>query len=435
VPVTSSGHALREVVASSGFRRLMAVRLSGQLGDGLFQAAMFAAVFFNPDRATSAGEAAAAFATLLLPYSVIGPFAGVFLDRWRRQRVLVNANLLRAAVLTVFALLLDLQGPTGPAVVALALAVVSANRFILSGLSAGLPHVVAPVRLVTANSVSTTLGAGAAALGGSLAIGLREVLGQGDTGAARISLVAAAVYVCTGLLARRLGADQLGPTHPPLHERVVVALAGVARGVAQGAQHVRDRGPAARGLAAIASHRFFYGLSFVSTLLLYTKQGALHRGFSGLGQVVVASVVGGLLAALVTPRVTRRTGTQRWIIVVFAAAAVVEVAFATPYRHWTLLIAAFFLGFAAQASKICVDTLVQESTDDDFRGRVFSFYDTVFNLSFVAAAVASAALLPPDGKSYPVVAIVAAGYALTSAVYGVATSRRMAEEPPEPVVV
>ena len=178
----------------------MAVRLSGQLADGLFQAAMFAAVFFNPERATSAGEAAAAFATLLLPYSVVGPFAGVFLDRWRRQRVLVNANLVRAAVITVFALLLDLQGPTSPAVVGLALVVVSANRFILSGLSAALPHVVAPVRLVTANSVSTTLGAGAAAVGGSLAIGLRAVLGKGDTGAARIALVAAAVYVCALML-------------------------------------------------------------------------------------------------------------------------------------------------------------------------------------------------------------------------------------------
>jgi MFS family permease len=146
-------------------------------------------------------------------------------------------------------------------------------------------------------------------------------------------------------------------------------------------------------------------------------------------------VVGGLLAALVTPRVTRRLGTQRWIVIVFAVAAVVEIAFGTPYRHWAFLVAAFFLGFAAQASKICVDTLVQEATDDDFRGRVFSFYDTLFNVSFVSAAVASAVLLPPDGKSYAVIAIVAGGYAVTSAVYAITTRRRMAYEPPEPVVV
>ena len=427
-------HALREVVDSPGFRGLMAVRLTGQLSDGLFQAALFSAVFFNPERATSAAEAAGGFVTLLLPYSVVGPFAGVFLDRWRRQRVLVNANLGRAAVILVFALMLALQGPTAPVVVALALVAISVNRFILAGLSAALPHVVHARRLVTANSVSTTLGAGAASVGFGIALGLRPLLGEGSAGAARIAVVVSGIYIGAGLLARRLERDQLGPEHVPMHTTLGAALKVVTRGLLQGAAHVREHGQAGRALAAIAAHRFFYGLSFVGTLLLYTDQGALHRGFSGLGQVVAVSVVGGLLAALVTPAITRRYGTQRWITTVFAVAAVVEVAFGAPYTHWSFLVAAFFLGFAAQASKICVDTLVQEAVDDDFRGRVFSFYDTLFNLSFVSAALVSAVLLPPDGKSYAVIVIVAVGYALTALVYGLATARRMAVEPPEPVV-
>src|SRR3954465_6047085 len=280
--MTRSRHNLRHVLASPGFRGLMEVRLAGQLADGLYQAALFSAVFFNPERATSAGQAAGSFAVFLLPYSVVGPFAGVFLDRWRRQRVLVNANVLRAGALTVFAVFLGLQGPRSAAVVVLALLVVSGNRFILSGLSAALPHVVEPRYLVTANSFSTTLGGGAAALGGGLAVGLRELLGKDDLGAARISLIAALVYVGAGLLARRLGRDELGPEHPPLHERVITALAGVARGVAQGAQHVRTRGQAGRALAATAAHRFFCGVSFLGALLRYTDQGALRRGCSGL---------------------------------------------------------------------------------------------------------------------------------------------------------
>jgi hypothetical protein len=294
--------------------------------------------------------------------------------------------------------------------------------------------VVEAKRLVTANSVSTTLGGGAAAVGGGLAVALRGPFGKDDTGAAWTTLVAALIYIGSGLLARRLGRDQLGPDHLPRHASLKAALVVVARGVLQGAQHVREHGQAGRALAAIAAHRFFYGLSFVATLLLYTDQGALHRGFTGLGQVITASVAGGLLAALVTPAITRRFGTQRWITAVFGAAAVVEVAFVPPYTHVFFLVAAFFLGFAAQASKICVDTLVQEAIEDDFRGRVFSFYDTLFNLSFVSAAAASAVLLPPDGKSYVVIGIVAVGYATTALVYGVATARRINTEPPEPVV-
>jgi MFS family permease len=425
---------LREVVSARDFRRLLGVRMTGQFADGLFQASLFSAVFFNPERATSAAEAAAAFATLLLPYSVVGPFAGVFLDRWRRQRVLLLGNLLRAAAIVVFATLLALLGPTSAPVVALALVVVSVNRFILAGLSAALPHVVATRLLVTANSLSTTLGAGAAATGGATALALRLVFGEDDLGASRTALVAALVYVVAGVLASRIGSQLLGPDDPASHERLRSALAAVPRGVLQGAQHVRDRGQAARGLAAISAHRFFYGLSFVTTLLLYTEQGAIGRGFTGLGQVITVSVIGGLLAAVVTPAVTRRTGTQRWIVMVFAVAAVVEVVFGLPFTHAAFLVAAFFLGFAAQASKICVDTLLQETVDDDFRGRVFSFYDTLFNLSFVSAAAASAVLLPPDGKSYVVILLVAAGYAVTAVVYGVMNARRAGQEPPEPVV-
>ena len=432
--MSTDGGALRAVVGAADFRRLLAVRILGQFADGLFQAALFSAVFFNPERATSAGQAAAGFATLLLPYSVVGPFAGVFLDRWRRQRVLLAGNMVRAVLIVVFAVLLAGLGPTSPPVIGLALLVVSVNRFILSGLSAALPHVVETRLLVTANSFSTTLGAGAAALGGATAVGLRAVAGEDDLGASRIALGAALVYAVAALTASRIAADLLGPDDPPVHVRVAAALAAVARGVAQGAQHVRQRGPAARGLAAISSHRFFYGLSFVATLLLYTEGGAIGRGFAGLGQVVVASVVGGLLAALVTPAVTRRIGTQRWIVVMFGAAAVVELVFGLPYTHGAFLVAAFFLGFAAQGSKICVDTLLQETVHDDFRGRVFSFYDTLFNVSFVSAAAAAAVLLPADGKSAPVIVLVAAGYALTALGYGVMTARRAGQEPVEPVV-
>jgi MFS family permease len=319
--VSTGARGLREVLSAPDFRRLLSVRMLGQFADGLFQAALLSTVFFNPERATSAGQAAAAFATLLLPYSVVGPFAGVFLDRWRRQRVLLVGNLVRAAAIVVFAVLLAQSGPTAPPVVALALVVVSANRFILSGLSAALPHVVPERQLVTANSLSTTLGSGAAAAGGATAVALRLVLGEDDLGASRTSLIAALVYVLAGLLAARIAADLLGPEDPPLQVRLRSALGAVARGVAQGARHVAERGPAARGLAAISAHRFFYGLSFVTTLLLYTEQGAIGLGFAGLGEVVVASVLGGLLAAAVTPAVTRRIGTQTWITLVFAVAA------------------------------------------------------------------------------------------------------------------
>ena len=44
-----------------------------------------------------------AFAVLYLPYSLIGPFAGVFLDRWSRQQILVWSAPIRGALVVVTA--------------------------------------------------------------------------------------------------------------------------------------------------------------------------------------------------------------------------------------------------------------------------------------------------------------------------------------------
>ena len=84
---------------------------------------------------------------------------------------------------------------------------------------------------------------------------------------------------------------------------------------------------------------------------------------------------------------------------------------------------AFVLGVAAQGSKICVDTIVQTSVDDAYRGRVFSFYDVIFNIAFVSAAAFGAVALPTDGNSRAVFAVVAVGYAVTAVGYARATKR------------
>jgi predicted MFS family arabinose efflux permease len=61
--------------------------------------------------------------------------------------------------------------------------------------------------------------------------------------------------------------------------------------------------------------------------------------------------------------------------------------------------------------------------DDAYRGRVFSLYDVIFNVAFVAAAATGAVVLPDTGKSYAVLGAVAVGYLLTAGWYAVVTRR------------
>jgi len=70
-----------DLLHNGGFMRLFATRMTGSLGDGVLQAALAAFVVFSPERQATPLAIATSFGILLLPYSFIGPFAGVFLDR------------------------------------------------------------------------------------------------------------------------------------------------------------------------------------------------------------------------------------------------------------------------------------------------------------------------------------------------------------------
>ncbi|RYU10359.1 MFS transporter [Nocardioides iriomotensis] len=412
------------------------MRVSSQLTDGVFQVALAAYVIFSPEQQPSPSAIAAALAVVLLPFSVLGPFVGVLLDRWSRRQVLAWSNFVRVGLVALVAAAVQLDW-RGPALFGLILVCLSVNRFLLAGLSAALPHVVEPEDLVTANAVTPTAGTLSFLVGlglGSLvrtayvaALGRVVEPHQFDANVG-VLLTAAALYGVAGLLALRIPRDDLGPDYDPDRPAVREAARHVAAGLVDGLRHLGERRAAAYGLATIGAHRFFYGMSTVSLILLYRNYfhtpDETDAAFAGLSIAVLVSGVGFVTAAFVTPVVTDVVTQRTWVLTLLVTAAVTQVFPGALFTEPALLVSAFFLGVASQGIKICVDTFVQTHVDDAYRGRVFSLYDVIFNVAFVAAAAVAAAVLPPDGKSYAVVAAISVGYLLTALGYARAEGLR-----------
>jgi MFS family permease len=138
---------------------------------------------------------------------------------------------------------------------------------------------------------------------------------------------------------------------------------------------------------------------------------------------VLAGGLGFATAALVTPMATRRTALGRWIAACSALAAVAQAAVVAVLSLPVLLVAAYLVGVGVQSTKICVDAVLQRTSDDAYRGRVFSFYDVVYNAAFVASAAVAALTLPPDGYSRVALLASCLLYAAAAAGY-VRVSRR-----------
>ncbi|HSE70139.1 MAG TPA: MFS transporter [Nocardioidaceae bacterium] len=429
--MTAARH-LAHLLRGRWFRRLFAVRVTSQFADGVFQVALASYVIFSPERQPSPAAIAGALATVLLPFSVLGPFVGVFLDRWSRRQVLALANFARVGLVGVLALgvATDLEGG---ALFGLILACLSVNRFLLAGLSAALPHVVDADELLMANAVTPTSGTLAAILGlvgGTTSKVLWEQVGA-DSDAA-VLVMAAVIYGIAGALALRIPRDLLGPDFDPDRPAVREAARHVAAGLVDGLRHLARHRSAAYGLAAIGSHRFFFGIATVMLILLYRNYffgtTDVEAAFGGLALAVIASGAGFVVAALVTPVVTERVSRRSWMLFLFGAAAFTQLMPGAFFTEPALMVTSFFLGVASQGIKICVDTLVQEGVDDAFRGRVFSLYDVIFNVAFVAAAAVAAVVLPEDGKSYVVLVLIALGYLATGFGYARVT-RDLARRP------
>ena len=408
---------LRAVLAETGFKRLLSTRLLSQLADGVLQAGLASYVLFSPERQATGARIAVSFAVLLLPYSLVGPFAGVLIDRWSRRQILVYSNAVRALVLVPLTALV-LAGSDNPLFVALALVSLGVNRFFLAALSASLPHVVQPGRLVTANALATTAGTVAVACGAGVGVGVRVVAGSGHAAAGSVVAAAAGAYLLASIVATGLGRGQLGPDPDSSQDVPAGGRPGELAALTSGVRYLARRRAARDALAALGVFRLAFGVMTVMIVLL--ERTSFHRptdataGLRGVGVTFLAVAIGVPIGAALTPAAVRRWGAGVWIPSLMVGAAVTLLALGLPFQETPLVAAGLLFGLSAQGVKVSVDSTVQRTVDDTHRGLVFALYDVLFNVAFVAAAAVAALTLPADGRSD----LVLAGTALVLALAG-----------------
>ncbi|GAA2587342.1 MFS transporter [Dactylosporangium fulvum] len=420
---------MRSVLRQQGFRRLLAVRVIAQVGDGLFQGALAGSVLFNPEQRAGAMAIAAGFAVLLLPYSLIGPYVGVFLDRWRRRSIIAVANSIRALLVLPIALYIW-HGNESLVAFLLALVVIGLNRFFLAGLSAATPHVVDDHMLVTANSFSATLGSLSFSVGiGTGAALIKGVLATSFHGYALLAAMATIFYVTSALIGRlSFGPEELGPDAADRHGVPIrEAVREVNQGTIAGVRHLVVKRGAAYLVLAQSAFRLLYGVVLLASLLLFrtvfNTGSEVSDSFGTIANAFLAGGVGMVIASFVTPPVARRIGGWRWVAVAVAATGFAILGFGLPFDPVLLLGAVFVTSLAAQVLKIVTDTALQHECADEFRGRVFSINDTAFNLTLVAGMYLGALTLPDNGRSAAALIVVAIGYVLVATGYFVLGGR------------
>ena len=400
------------------FSRLLAIRWSGQVTDGIFQSALASFVLFSPDRQANALSAALGFAVVLLPYSIVGPFVGTVLDRISRQRALFFSNLLRSINLLLVALLV-FSGTTGLALTIVVLVAFGINRLILAALSAGLPLLIDANSLVTANAMAVTGGSVLVVIGGGIGVGIRALvdsLAIANHADALLILLASVGYFMTALLTTRLKKSEIGPQK---HEIQSASLAQGLKDMREGFSFLAIHSDAARGILATAVHRGGLTALTLTALLLerntFNNPSLPENGLKGFGFALSFAGLGVFLGAFLAPYGVSKVGRHRWMRFTLFVSAFCPLVLAASQTQIALIATAFLVSFFGQNLKVTNDALVQSKIDDYFRGRVFAVYDVLVNGAIVSGGIIAALLLPTSGISSVVPLCVSAAYLLVVA--------------------
>jgi MFS family permease len=406
-----------ELLRHPRLSRLLGVRWSGQATDGLFQSALASFVLFSPERQADALSAAIAFAVVLLPYSLVGPFVGTILDRVSRQRALLFANAARGINLLVVAWLV-FSGQTGVELTVFVLIAFGINRLILAGLSAGLPLVIESKSLISANALAVTGGSVLVVLGGGLGVAIRNLfdsLAVADHADAMLVLIASGGYLTASLMALRLGRKEIGPLP---HE---VKEASIKEGLIEmreGFAFLRTHQDAIRGILATAVQRGGITALTLTALLLqrntFNSPDNPEDGLRGFGIVLAIAGIGITIGALTAPYGVARFGRHRWIKWSMLLSAFGPLILVVSQTEIALALTGFFVALCGQNVKVTNDALVQSKIDDYYRGRVFAVYDVLVNGAIVSGGLIAALLLPTSGVTPWVPALVSAMYLLVA---------------------
>ena len=402
------------------FRLLWFAQIVSELGDWFYSVAI---ISFLLELTGSAQLVALAFLTQVLPQTLIAPAAGVINDRISRKQVMIFTDVARA-VIVLSMLLVRSRGTLWLLFVLLFLETMCWGLFEL-GRSAVIPNITSSEEVPAANALSSTTWSVNFALGAAL--GGFAVVSLGREAVFVLNSVSFLASAC--LLRRMRFLEPHAENRPPLRTRDLFNFSDIAEGVRYLA---RDRKMLAT--VCVKGGIGLGGANWVLLPVLGQKLFPLQLGnvsaeqarTLGMSALFASRGFGALLGAFAAAGFGKSDATRlRWIILSgFLLGAAGYVALGTVAASLTIavltLMAAHAGGSACWTSST---TLLQQQTEDRFRGRVFSAETALMTLTLAASSFVAGRLMD-TGIDPRTVAIGTGIVALIPAALWLAASRR-----------
>lgn len=346
---------------SNQFRRLFAARTASQWGDTFNTVAIVILVY----RLSGSGLSVAATVIFeIVPVLMLGFIAGAVVDRIPRKTVMITADLGRALIAGVLALF----GHELWVIYASAFAMSSFTVFFRPAASSILPALVEAEDLVGANSAIWS-----AAVISQIALAPLAGILVATAGAGPAFALNGVSFLVSAALLGGIKVPKITPS--PRTKR--------QRGIAVSFSYIRSSRllttlGLVQGLAALSA-------GGTSALLVVLAERHLHLGAGGFGILLGAIGVGAGVGAVFTGRLTREIRRPTYLFGPYLLRGLVDLFLASFSSFAGALLALGTYGFGGSTGNVTFNSTLQSLVPDDKRGRVFAFYDVVWQTGRLAS--------------------------------------------------
>ncbi|MBI1788137.1 MAG: MFS transporter [Acidobacteria bacterium] len=367
---TTNPLAMRDVLANRLFRRLWLAQMVSIFGDFVAIYAVFSVVSFRM-RGTAA-EVSGIMVSFLLPLALIGPVAGVFVDRWDVRRTMISSDLIRAV------LVLLLMFATTPVHIYAIFFVLSAvSSFFIPAQTTALPLLVQKEALFGANAimqqtmqlVRIVSPAVAGALAGSVGENACYWLDS-------LSFVFSAAMIATLRIPGR-----------PAGGRTVSAI---LQDLSSGLRFILNHAEISFVILSLTAGTF--ALSCFSALVAVYVRDILHSGSAFFGALGSLIGLGTILGSLLVARVARKASRAHLVTIGILGNGIFIFLLAFFHTSVTTIACCLGVGFSVAFILIPASTLMQEETPQEMRGRVSSSSMSLIALAQGVALVLAGSL-------------------------------------------
>jgi len=343
------------------FRLLYIGQTISQLGDWFNAVAVYALLL---DLTGSATAVAWMLIVQMLPIALVGPVAGVVVDRLNRRRIMMAADVLRGCL--IFGLLLVRRADQIWIAYVVTALTVGAQAFFEPARTATIPNVTSAEELLPANALSSATWSAMLAIGASLGGLVSAVFGRNLAFVINaLSFFASALFIASTRYDARPAARE------PL--RGLIELTGI-RDLVDGARYVWRHSRVASLMLVKAGWGAGAGILLLLTILGQRVFPVGHDSAAGIGILYGARGVGAALGPIMLrwilgqkPAVLRRTiGPAYFMVGIFYAA--LAGAPVLPFAALCVL----FAHFGGSILWVFSTVLLQLEVPDEFRGRVFA---------------------------------------------------------------